>query len=323
MSYYWAHCLIPSFCPSSALVTLSAICDYGSNILHTFTSRKKYLNCDDHSNIMKKNLTTQPLSHREQQLYLTLESEGRNVFRVSDLKELKAPFSYEHIRVLVQRLKRKGWVTSLGKGVYLRLPASAALSGRVYLEDPFKAALKLFDGYLAFHSALKVHDLSEYEPFTVYVATRNKSETLTVLKQYEIKAITFRNRYTGYEKKDGYTVSTISKTFFDCFFHPQYAGGYPEILKSLHACDSMYWEEFLKYLRKFASDSLCQKIGYLLSLLIKTEYKVPKKVLNYLKSRVRVKTKLDPGRPEGKLVHEWQVYDNIGENRLLSWWLHG
>jgi predicted transcriptional regulator of viral defense system len=159
----------------------------------------------------------------------------------------------------------------------------------------------------------------------VYVATRNKSQTIDVLEQYEVKAITFRSRYTGYAKKNGYTVSTIAKTFFDCLFHPQYAGGYPEILKSLHTCENMDWEEFLKYLRRFASDSLCQKIGYLLSLLGKTKHKVPAKVLNYLESRTKAgaKTRLDPKRPAGRLVSMWQVYDNVGERKLLSWWFHG
>jgi predicted transcriptional regulator of viral defense system len=50
---------------------------------------------------------------------------------------------------------------------------------------------------------------------------------------------------------------------------------------------------------------------------------VPVKVLGYLKSRARVKAKLDPKLPKGNLVREWQVYDNIGERKLLSWWLHG
>jgi len=272
---------------------------------------------------MEKKFTTQPLSHREQQLYFTLESEGQSVFRIGDLKELGLPFSYEHLRVLVQRLETKGWLTSLGKGVYLRLPASAAVDGKVYLEDPFKVALKLFRGYLAFQSALKIHRLSEYEPFTVYVATRNKSETVALLKQYEVKAITFRSRYAGYETKDGLTVSTVAKTFFDCFFHPVHAGGYAEVLKALHACDSIDWPEFLKYMEKFASHNLCQKIGYLLSLMAKTDYDIPKTVINYLKSRVNVKTRLDAKRAGGKLVGEWQLYDNIGEQKLLSWWLHG
>ena len=272
---------------------------------------------------MKKKFTARPLSHREQQLYLSLESEGQSVFRISDLKQLGLSFSYEHFRVLVQRLEAKGWLTPLGKGVYLRLPASAAVGGKVYLEDPLKVALKLFRGYLAFQSALRIHGLSEYEPFTIYVATRNKSETVSLLKQYEIKAITFRNRYVGYETKDSYVVSTVAKTFFDCLFHPGYAGGYAEVLKALHACDNINWQEFLKYVKKFASDNLCQKIGYLLSLMGETHYDIPKAVINYLKSRVNVKTRLDPKRLGGKLVKEWQLYDNIGEQRLLSWWLHG
>ena len=272
---------------------------------------------------MKKKFSTLPLSHTEQQLYLTLESRGQNVFSISDLKDQNLPFSYEHIRVLVQRLGKKGWLTPVGKGVYLRLPASAALEGKVYLEDPFKVALKLFRGYLAFQSALKIHGLSEYEPFTVYVATKNKSETIALLEQYEIKAITFRWRYAGYETKDGYVVSTVAKTFFDCFFHPQHAGGYAEVLKSLHSCEGMDWEEFLKYARKFASDNLCQKMGYLLSLMAKADYKIPKSVIAYLKSRVNAKIRLDQKLTGGKLVREWQVYDNVGERKLLSWWLHG
>ena len=272
---------------------------------------------------MKKKFTTQPLSHREQQLYLALESEGQSVFKIGDLKQLGLSLSYEHLRVLVQRLETKGWLTSLGKGVYLRLPASAAVGGKVYLEDPFKVALKLFRGYLAFQSALNIHGLSEYEPFTIYVATRNKSETVALLKQYEIRAITFRSRYAGYETKDGYAVSTVAKTFFDCFFHPHYAGGYPEVLKALHSCETIDWQEFLKYVKEFASDNLCQKVGYLFSLLAKTDYKVPKAVVSCLKSRVNVKTRLDAKRAGGKLVQEWQLYDNIGEQKLLSWWLHG
>jgi predicted transcriptional regulator of viral defense system len=272
---------------------------------------------------MKKKYSTAPLSHTEQQLYLTFESGGQNVFRLSELKNQNLPFSYDHLRVLVQRLEKKGWLTSLGKGAYLRLPASAALSGKVYLEDPFKVALKLFRGYLAFQSALKIHGLSEYEPFTIYVATRNKSETIALLEQYEIKAITFRRRYAGYETKDGYVVSTVAKTFFDCFFHPHYAGGYTEVLKSLHSCDSMDWDEFQKYVGKFASENLCQKIGYLLSLMAKADYRIPKGVMSYLKSRVNVKIRLDQKRTGGKLVQEWQLYDNIGEEKLLSWWLHG
>jgi predicted transcriptional regulator of viral defense system len=165
--------------------------------------------------------------------------------------------------------------------------------------------------------------LSEYQPFTIFVATQSKSETLNLLKQYEIKAIKLGRRYTGFEKKDGYQVSSLAKTFFDCFYHPQYAGGYSEILKSLHVCEEMDWNNFLLYLKEFASASLCQKIGYLLSVLKETDYRVPEKVIDYLKEQVRVKTQLHPKISGGKLNREWLVIDNLGERELLSWWLHG
>jgi predicted transcriptional regulator of viral defense system len=268
--------------------------------------------------------TTKPLSHLEQKVYLLLESKGKNVFTVKELKDLKLPVKYGHLRVLLYRLEKKGWITSVRKGVYLRLPAVAALEGKVYLEDPFIVALKVFNGYLAFQSALRVHGLSEYQPFTIFIATKNKSGTIKLLKQYEIKAIILGKRYVGYEIKNDYRVSSIAKTFFDCFYRPQYAGGYSEVLKSLYFCKEMNWKEFLSYFKKFASHSLCQKVGYLLSLLKdETDYKIPSFVIDYLKKRVHVKTRLDPKLPGGKLNKEWYVIDNIGKKELLSWWLHG
>jgi predicted transcriptional regulator of viral defense system len=273
---------------------------------------------------MAPKFTTEPLSHLEQKVYLLLESEGKNVFTVKELKGLKLPLKYGHLRVLLHRLEKKGWITSVRKGVYLRLPAVAALEGKVYLEDPFIVALKAFDGYLAFQSALRVHGLSEYQPFTIFIATKNKSETLRLLKQYEIRAIKLGERYVGYEKKNDYLVSSIAKTFFDCLYHPQYAGGYSEVLKSLYFCKEMVWNEFLSYFKKFASNSLCQKVGYLLSSLKdETGYKVPDSVIEYFQKRVRVKTRLDSKRSGGKLSKDWLVIDNIGKKELFSWWLHG
>jgi len=272
---------------------------------------------------MALKFTTEPLSHLEQKVYLLLESEGKNVFTVEELKKLKLPMRYGHLRVLLHRLEKKGWITSVRKGVYLRLPAVAAVEGEVYLEDPFAVALKIFDGYLAFQSALRVHGLSEYQPFTIFVATKNKSETLELLKQYEVKAIKLGKRYTGFEKKDNYVVSSVAKTFFDCFYHPQHAGGYSEVLKSLYACKDIDWNEFLSYFDKFASDSLCQKVGHILTLLKETDYKVPDNVIKYLKKRVHVKTRLDTKLSGGKLDKDWLVIDNIGKKELLSWWLHG
>jgi len=273
---------------------------------------------------MQKKFTTRPLSHAEQRLYLMLEAEGLNVFTIDDVSKFKHGFSRQYIHVLLHRLKEKGWITRAGPRVYLRLPASAAVDGKVYIEDPFAIALKLFHGYLAFQTALKVHSLSEYQSFTVFVATKQKSKTVKLAEQYEIKALALKKRFTGYMRKGSYIVSTVAKTFFDCFFHPQYAGGLNEVLKSLYSCDTMDWKEFLSYCKRLGSDSFCQKSGYLLELIERdTGFKVPRSVVGYLKSRVRTKTRLVPQVKGGHLVKDWLVIDNVGRNRLLSWWLRG
>jgi predicted transcriptional regulator of viral defense system len=272
---------------------------------------------------MRLKLSTQPLSHEEQKIYLYLESIGKNAFKVSEVNAKKLGLEQSYLYVLIGRLEKKGWITRVGKGVYLRLPASTVIAGKVYLEDPFEVALKMFKGYLAFQSALRVHGLSEYEPFTIYVATKSKSETIPLLKHYEIKAIKFGKRYTGFEKTERYAVSTKTKTFFDCFYHPNYAGGYSEILKSLHTAGQLDWKEMEKYLEKFGSSSICQKIGYLVSLLKETEYEYPLGFIEYLKGRIGNKTKLDFSQSGGSYNKEWMIIDNIGKKKLLSWWYNG
>lgn len=272
---------------------------------------------------MGLNISTRPLSHEEQKLYLYLESTGTNVFQVSEIDLQRLELNMDYLYVLVNRLEKKGWIRGVGKGVYLRLPASTALEGKAYLEDPLEVGLKMYPGYLAFQSALRVHGLSEYEPFTVFVATKNKSETVPLLEHYEIKAVKLGRRFTGFEKKGKYAVSTRAKTFFDCFSHPQYAGGYSEVLKSLHMAGQINWNEMRKYLEDFGSSSMCQKIGYLVSLLGKTQYQAPGEFLEYLNGRIKNKTRLDFSLKGGIYDKEWMVIDNIGKEKLLSWWYNG
>ena len=273
---------------------------------------------------MDINLAVKPLSHEEQKFYLYLESIGKNSFKVSEIDVKKLGLSKDYLYVVINRLEKKGWITGVGKGVYLRLPASTALEGRAYLEDPFEVGLKMYPGYLAFQSALRIHGLSEYEPFTVFVATTSKSETASLLEHYEVKAVKLGRRFAGFEEKGKYKVSTKAKTFFDCFYHPQYAGGYPEVLKSLHLAEGIDWTEMERHLDGFGSSSVCQKIGHMLSLLHKeTGYELPADFLEYLKSRIKNKTKLDFALKGGRYIKEWMVMDNIGERRLLSWWHNG
>ena len=273
---------------------------------------------------MALGVPTAPLSHEEQRFYFHLENKGVSAFKISSMDENEMGLSRAYLYVIVNRLEKKGWLTGVGKGVYLKLPACAGLEGGAYLEDQCEVGLKMYSGYLAFQSALKTYMLSDYHPFTVFVATKDKSETMPLLEQYEIKAVKLGRRFTGFKNTGRYMVSTKAKTFFDCFCHPQYAAGYPEILKSLYFAKEIDWKEMEKYLEEFGSSSLCQRIGYMVSLLDRvTEYGIPVDFTEYLKSRIKNRTKLYFNWGGGRYVKEWMITDNIGERSLLSWWYDG
>ncbi|WP_234394299.1 type IV toxin-antitoxin system AbiEi family antitoxin domain-containing protein [Thermococcus piezophilus] len=121
--------------------------------------------------------------------------------------------------------------------------------------------------------------------------------------------------------KDGIYTSTLAKTFFDCFYKPRYCGGYSEITKAFYEAGKLDWDEFLGYFERFASDSLCQRTGYVLELLRDDlGVDVPERVLNYIMGRVRSWTKLVPTFPSlGRSIKGWKVIDNLGKEKILGW----
>ena len=76
----------------------------------------------------------------------------------------------------------------------------------------------------------------------------------------------------------------------------------------------------MSYFKRFASDSFCQRTGYILELVKSLGVDVPEDVIEYFRGRVRAWTKLVPTLPSrGKSVKEWKVIDNLGKERILGW----
>jgi radical SAM superfamily enzyme YgiQ (UPF0313 family) len=137
-----------------------------------------------------------------------------------------------------------------------------------------------------------------------------------------VQQIASGKKAVGMTFHKGYYTSTLSKTFFDCFYKPQYSGGYSTITKALYESD-IDWEEFITYF-ELASDSLCQRTGYVLGLMAKETNKIPGYVLEYFKKRVKNNAKLIPGGSgKGTFIKEWKILDNVGKNNILAWWYNG
>ncbi|MCG7850720.1 MAG: hypothetical protein MIO93_16295 [ANME-2 cluster archaeon] len=262
---------------------------------------------------MNKNIY---LSKQEQMIFNIVSY--ADIAYTDEIRDFCPDLKPHQINKICHSLSSKGYLYRLKRGVYLiqKKPSDLPL-----IKNPYKIALALFKGYIGFSSALRIYDLLDYEPFTIFVVTKNRSMEKRI-GEYTFKSVAMDERATGITYYKDIYISTIAKTFFDCFYKPQYGGGYSTITKALYDAD-MDWNEFTGYF-ELASSSLCQRTGYVLELLGDVTDTIPEEVLQYFRKRIKNNTKLLPsGRHTGKYMKPWMLLDNLGKENILSWWYHG
>lgn len=262
---------------------------------------------------MNKNIY---LTRQEQLIYNVISS--TDITSIDEIISFFPNLKSFQINKVCSKLSSKGYLYRLKKGVFLiqKKPSQIPI-----VENPYRIALSLFSGYIGFSSALRIYELLDYEPFTIFIVTKNKSMEKRIA-EYTYKSVAMGKRAIGITNYKGIYISTLAKTFFDCFYKPQYGGGYSTITKALFEAD-VDWGEFIQYF-DLASSSLCQRTGYILELMKKETNKISEEVLHYFKKRIKNNTKLLPtGRGSGDYIKEWKLLDNLGKNNILSWWYNG
>jgi len=254
------------------------------------------------------------LSKEEQIIYSNISK--TDVIDNTQIKEIFPNYSSQKVNKLCHNLISKGYFHPVKRGVYI---INETPSERPVINNPFKLASYINKGYIGFSSALRLYDLISYEPFTIFIVTQNKSNELTV-GNYLFKTVSIGKKATGATFYKNVYISTIEKTVFDCFYKPQYAGGYREFAKALTNIKKINWNQVLNYFNKFASNSLFQRTGYILELLQNENYiHLPKHILKEYKKHIGNTTKLIPsGTSNGKYIKQWKLVDNLGKKTILS-----
>ncbi len=252
------------------------------------------------------------LTPKEQDIYFTLSNSKNKIFTIDMIKRFNFD-DYGSLRWLLADMVKKGWLIRIKNGTYyLNEP------GKAGIDDIFKVATYLYNGYLAFSSALYIYNAIAERPYVVYVATRTTSR-LRRIGEIEVRALAIKNRAAGITDYNGYTISTRAKTIYDCFYIPEYAGGYSKVIEAVHNMELKKdeWKEFINYVNSFESDSSKRKIGYMLSIANKVNSVVPESVLRELNNKGAI-VKLGNGT-NGRYIKEWKIVDYLGENYLLGW----
>jgi len=254
------------------------------------------------------------LSKEEQIIYTVISK--TDVIDHIQIKEIFPNYSSQKINKLCHNLISKGYLYPVKRGIYI---VNENPSEKPVISNPFKLASYINKGYIGFSSALRLYDLISYEPFTIFIVTQHKSKELTV-GNYLFKTVSMGQKATGTTFFKNVYVSTIEKTVFDCFYKPQYAGGYREFVKALTNIKKINWNQVLLYFNNYASNSLFQRTGYILELLQEEQYiDPPKHILKEFKRHIGNTTKLIPGgTSKGKYVKQWKLVDNLGKKTILS-----
>ncbi len=254
------------------------------------------------------------LSPLEQMIYhIISKSDIIRSEEVIDLFPEKDPSS---IRNVLSSLNKKGYLHRLKRGTYAVTPDRTIL-----MSDILKISTQIYNGYLAFSTALRVHNLIDYETFTIFIATRDKSRTIR-MGEYDLRYVSLGKRATGMIMKEGLWVSDLEKTIFDCIYRSDLAGGYNNITKAIFLSKNLDWDNLLDHMTGHASDPMMQRTGYLLDILRDTTgLDIPNNISINLQKRVRYPTRMAPSGPgTGIYSTKWKVQDNMGIDALMGWY---
>jgi len=245
-------------------------------------------------------------------------------FHISTAYQLLTNSNSDAVKKLLSDMTKRGLLLRIKGGIYYVIPYEQ--DPKTFMPDWHLVAEALVNEipyYIGYYSALQIHNL---------ITQPSLKEQIVVAKQQrpsqiDIKGVTFQFIFHNQEhffgaKKiwiDSFNkvmCSDLEKTFIDCLFKPDYAGGIVEIAKAIYLSkDKINFERLYNYALLFNAQAVIKRLGFLLELLeIETEIiqKLQEKKTN---SYVLLDTELPK---QGKRVSRWGIQQNIELETIKS-----
>jgi predicted transcriptional regulator of viral defense system len=251
---------------------------------------------------------------------------GRNQVSFDYTEAFKAlPESKEGaVRELLSDMTKRGLLMRLKESVYYIIPYEQDTES--FMPDWHLIAetiVKDTDHYIGYYSALQIHNR---------ITQPSLKEQIVVSKQIRPSTIKIKNvafqfiyhnekHFFGAKKQwiDDFNkveCSDLEKTIVDCLFKPDYAGGIVEIARAIYTSkDKLKFDILLEYTKKFKSQAVIKRLGFLLELL-----GIGKQITGELQ---KIKTAsyilLDTELPKsGKMISRWSIQQNLETETIKS-----
>lgn len=264
------------------------------------------------------------ISYQSSTLLQHFISLGKSCFDITEAKKALQGTPKNGVWELLSDMTKRGLLMRTRKGHYYIIP---------YEQDPLtfmpdwhllaECLIKDTGYYIAYYSALQIHALTTQPAFNELIVTNRQVRPATIkIKDVLFQFIYHNKKHFFGAKKiwiDSYNkvlCSDLEKTFVDCLFNPGHAGGIVEIGKALYkAKQSIDYKKLLEYCRKFDSQAVIKRLGFLLELF-KIEHPIIDD-LQKLKSNTYIL--LDTEMPKtGKKLSRWRIQQNIDSETIQS-----
>lgn len=264
------------------------------------------------------------LSSQESRLILSLEWEKQPFLTIRQAGQILS-VSDDHVRVILHRLAKKGWLAPVVPGVFELIPAER---GEVAFMDtnPLALGSVLADPYaFAYSTAAYFYGLTTQASTMVFLQTNSgKTHTVTARgKSYRVIAIPAA-LFFGIETVNAYgssiKMTDSEKTVLDSLFRPETSGDIPEVAAMLWQGKNRFnWQKLVDYALKFQSRSLVQRLGFLLDELnIEIPSTDRKRLLEQVDKNFCYLGRRGKWGTGGKQNATWQVIQNVPENEIQA-----
>lgn len=253
-----------------------------------------------------------------------LNGQNQKCFSIDEAYNLLTESSKDSVKRMLGNMVKRGLLMRVKDGLYYVIPFEQ--DPETFMPDWHLLSQYLVgeaEYYIGYFSALQIHSLTTQPNFKEQIVVNKQIKPSTLLVKgvpfqfiYHNEEHFFGNKKTWIDSFNKVQCSDLEKTFIDCLFKPQYAGGITEITKAIHKSkDKIDFNKLLEYAKRFKSQAVIKRLGFLLELLEIENLVIDK--LQKLRSNSFVA--LEPSYPkEGKTIFRWAIQQNIDSDSILS-----
>jgi predicted transcriptional regulator of viral defense system len=264
------------------------------------------------------------ISTQSHKLLSYFYGQNRNCFDYSQAYKALPDSNANAIRELLSDMTRRGLLFRVKAGVYYIIPYEQ--DAETFMPEWHLLAEHLVNNagfYIGYYSALQIHNLITQPSLSEQIVVSKQIRPSEIkIKEVPFQFIYHNNKHFFGSKKiwiDSFNkvqCSDLEKTFIDCLFKPDYAGGIAEVARAMYISkDKIHYDTLLQYARKFDSQAVIKRLGFLLEIL---EINTPI-IEELLKIKTASYVVLDTELPKtGRRISRWSIQQNLETDTIKS-----